>query len=256
VRSPPAVAALPRRDVAIITSCILGVTILACTYLVHLSRQMSSPPMAAMGMTMGASWSAVDVFFTFVMWAVMMVGMMSASAAPALLLFAEIQARHVRSGVPVAVLLFGLGYLTIWLVFSAAAALAQWGLHTTALLSPTMATSSARLAGAILIAAGVYQLTPVKRSCLRHCQSPLGFLLSHWRDGARGALHMGLRHGIYCLGCCWALMCILFAVGSMNLVWVAVLTAFILLEKTGRAGGATRFGGIVMVALGIFVAAR
>ncbi len=212
--------------------------------------------MAQMGMIMDAPWDASDVLFTTVMWAVMMVGMMSATAAPVLLLFAEMQSRRAQRGVPLAVLLFALGYITLWLGFSVCAALTQWALHEGALLSSTLAAASPRLGGAILIAAGAYQLTPAKGACLRHCQSPLGFLLANWREGARGALQMGLRHGSFCLGCCWALMCVLFAVGVMNLVWVGALTAFILLEQTGRIGArVARVGGLVMIASGILLGA-
>jgi predicted metal-binding membrane protein len=256
VRSRSLVAALPRRDRVVIAGCILLITALAWAYLVRLDHRMASSAEseAMMGMTMDAAWRASDVFFTFTMWAVMMVGMMSATAAPVLFLFADMQGRRAERGVSLGVLLFGLGYITLWLGFSAAAALAQWGLHEAALLSPTLAASSRWLGSGILIAAGAYQLTPVKSECLRHCQSPLGFLLSNWRDGARGALQMGLRHGLYCLGCCWALMCVLFVVGVMNLAWVAVLTVFILLEKTGRIGAhVARVGGVVMIASGILM---
>src|SRR5205085_4672476 len=124
-----------------------------------------------------------------------------------------------------------------------------------ALLSPTLTASSPALRAGILIAAGAYQLTPAKSACLRQCQSPLGFLLSHWRGGGAGAFRMGLRHGGYCLGCCWALMCVLFAVGVMNLAWVGALTAFILIEKTGPVGvGVVRTGGLVMIASGVLLA--
>jgi len=212
--------------------------------------------MLKMGMIIDAPWRASDVFFASMMWAVMMVGMMSVTAAPVLLLFAEMRSRRAERGVPLAVLLFGLGYITLWLGFGVCAALAQWALHEAALLSSNLAASNPRLGGAILIAAGAYQLTPAKGECLRHCQSPLGFLLTHWRDGARGAFQMGLRHGSFCLGCCWALMCVLFTVGVMNLTWVGALTAFILLEKTGRIGArVARVGGLVMIASGILFAA-
>ena len=208
--------------------------------------------MMEMGMRMDAPWGAADIFFTFTMWAVMMVGMMSVSAAPVLLLFAATHARRGDRGVGSAVPLFGLGYITVWVGFSACASLAQWALHQGALLSPAMAAASPRLAGVLLIAAGAYQLTPLKRACLRHCQTPLGFLMSHWRDGAGGAFQMGLRHGVYCLGCCWALMCVLFAVGVMNLAWVGVLSAFILVEKMGESGTRiARLGGVLLVGLGL-----
>jgi predicted metal-binding membrane protein len=212
--------------------------------------------MAAMGMTMDMPWSAADVFFTFAMWAVMMVGMMAPSASPMLMLFAAARAGRDKRGVSLATLVFGLGYIAVWTGFSVCAALAQSGLHHAAMLSAAMASSSGRLAGAILIAAGVYQLTPWKSRCLRHCRSPLGFLMSNWRDGTTGAFQMGFRHGAYCLGCCWALMCVLFAVGVMNLIWVATLTGFVLIEKIGPAGAVVaRVAGAAMVVVGIVVIA-
>jgi predicted metal-binding membrane protein len=155
------------------------------------------------------------------------------------------------------VLGFGAGYLLVWTLFSAGAALTQWGLHSLAMLSPAMTTSSARLGGAILIAAGVYQLTPFKRACLLHCRSPLGFLMGHWRDGTAGAIRMGIAHGTYCLGCCWALMCVLFVVGVMNLLWVAAISAFVLLEKVGPRGIlASRVAGVAAAAAGVLLLAR
>jgi predicted metal-binding membrane protein len=256
------VAALSRRDRVLILCCILLVCALSWTYLVHLADRMASSAgsadaMRKMGMVVDSPWRAADVFFTFTMWAVMMVGMMSPSAAPVLLLFAEMESRRAGRGVPLRVLLFGLGYITLWLGFSVGAAGAQWVLHETALLSPEMSASSAVIGGVILIGAGVYQLTPAKALCLTHCQSPLGFLMANWRDGAGGAIRMGLRHGTFCLGCCWALMCVLFAVGVMNLAWVGALTVFIVLEKTGRIGARlSRAAGLVMIVAGVFVATR
>lgn len=235
-------------------ACIAALTALAWAYLVHLGRQMSSSTeyaqaMAAMGMTMDQPWNAADISFTFAMWAVMMVGMMAGAAAPVLLLFAA--ARRGAHGGPVSVLMFGLGYATIWIGFSGAAAGVQWILHDAALLSPAMAASSPRIGGAILIAAGAYQVTQWKAACLTHCRSPLGFLMTHWRNGNTGAFRMGLRHGTYCLGCCWALMCVLFAVGVMNLLWVAALTVLVCLEKIGPAGMMTaRVAGVLLVSLG------
>jgi predicted metal-binding membrane protein len=137
------------------------------------------------------------------------------------------------------------------------AAVAQWGLHQAAMLSAAMATSSGRLSGAILIVAGAYQLTSWKSRCLTHCRSPLGFLMTNWRDGTIGAFRMGFRHGAYCLGCCWALMCVLFVVGVMNLIWVAALTGFVLIEKIGPAGAiVARVAGAAMVVIGIVAIAR
>ena len=258
-------AALSRRDRILISTCLVLICALAWAYLVHLDRQMSAEMAfhAAMGMSMmDIPWTMTDVFLTFAMWTVMMVGMMAGSAAPVLLLFAASRAKRLpavalaeagaESGVKSSVLMFGLGYLAVWTGFSACAALAQWALHQAAMLSPAMSASSPYLAGVILIVAGAYQLTPWKGACLTHCRSPLGFLMSHWRDGQLGAFQMGLRHGAYCLGCCWALMCVLFVTGVMNLVWVAMLTGLVLIEKVGRTGiMVARLAGAVMVVVGI-----
>lgn len=251
------------RQRVVIASCIAVVCVVAWWYLIRLRGQMSSVAgtgmsMMEMGMVTNAPWGVGDALFTFTMWTVMMIGMMTPSATPVLMVFAASHVRRAERGVPVAVPAFGLGYVAVWAGFSAVATLAQWALHQTALLSPAMATTSSYLGATILIAAGVYQLTPLKRACLTHCQTPMGFLMSHWRDGPAGAFRMGWQHGLYCVGCCWALMGVLFAVGVMNLVWVAVLTAFILVEKLGvggrhvsRIAGALLIcGGVAMVALG------
>jgi predicted metal-binding membrane protein len=249
--------AAPGRDRSIVWACIALITVLAWTYLLHLDREMSSSMahdrmMAEMGMTMDMPRTPADVFFTFAMWAVMMVGMMAGPATPMLLLFAGMQRTRASGRVPMALPSFGLGYLAVWTGFSACAAIAQEALRRAALLSPAMAASSPRVAGAILIAAGAYQLTPFKAACLTSCRSPLGFLMSSWRDGAPGAFRMGLSHGLHCLGCCWALMCVLFAVGVMNLLWVAGLTALVLLEKVGPLGVvAARVTGVIMIAVGV-----
>jgi len=250
-------SSLSRRERFLIPACIVVITLLAWIYLVHLSRQMSADMehdkmMAAMGMPMDMPFTAVDAFFTFTMWTVMMVGMMAPSASPMLLLFASARAKREESGVSLATLTFGLGYVAVWTAFSLAATLAQWGLHRAAMLSPEMASASGRLSGAILLVAGAYQLTSWKNKCLTHCRSPLGFLMTNWRDGIAGAFQMGVRHGVDCLGCCWALMCVLFVVGVMNLIWVAALTIFVLLEKVGPAGAMiARVAGAMMVVFGI-----
>lgn len=208
--------------------------------------------MAAMGMT--TSWNAADAFFTFAMWTVMMIGMMAVSAAPVILLFAAAEAKRHPTGAPLAVLAFGTGYLVIWAGFSAAATAAQWALHHASLLSPAMAASKSGLGGLILVAAGAYQLTPWKGACLAHCRGPLGFLMTHWRGGRFGALRMGVHHGVYCLGCCWALMAVLFAVGVMNLVWVAALTVLVLIEKIMPGGRfIARAAGCILIAFGIYL---
>ena len=250
----------PMRDRILILASIGAITVLAWIYLFHLAHQMSlavaqSNMMAAMGMTVDAPWAAADFFLTFAMWAVMMVGMMGPSAAPMILLAGAARARGGATGVSAAAGIFGLGYVAVWTVFSAAAAFAQWGLHKAALLSAGMAVSSRPVAAAVLIVAGLYQLTPWKNGCLIHCRSPLDFLMTHWREGAWGAFEMGATHGTYCLGCCWALMIVLFAVGVMNLAWVAGLAAFVLLEKIGPKGAlVARLSGVVLIGFGIATA--
>ena len=209
--------------------------------------------MAEMGMVMDMSWRSRDVVLAVVMWVVMMVGMMAPSAAPVFLLF--IGAQRARGAacrwhwLP-----FAFGYFVVWSVFSIVAALLQWAMHEQGLMSSAMVMAHAGIGGMVLIAAGIYQLTPAKSACLAHCQSPLGFLMGHWRDGAAGAVQMGLRHGAYCLGCCWALMCVLFVVGVMNLLWVAALSMFVLIEKAGRGGRwIARAGGAAMIVFGVLM---
>lgn len=248
---------MPPRDRILIVTCVVLVCALAWAYLFHLDRQMSAEmayhaAMEDMGMSMDASWTPTDVLLAFAMWAVMMIGMMTGSAAPALLLFNGARAQRGQAGARLDTALFASGYLLVWIGFSAIAVLAQWALREAALLSPMMAASSPLVGGAILVEAGLYQLTNWKRTCLTHCRSPLNFLMTHWRDGRRGALEMGLRHGTFCLGCCWMLMCVLFVVGVMNLVWVAALTTFVLLEKIGPRGIlVSRVAGAIILAAGL-----
>ena len=177
-------------------------------------------------------WDVVDLLLLFAMWAVMMVAMMVPTAASMILMYATINRRRQTQQepwVPTAVFLGG--YLLVWTGFSVLATLAQWGLHSAALLSPMMVSTSPTLGGVLLLTAGIFQWTPWKYTCLTHCRSPLGFLLTDWREGTWGALVMGVRHGSYCTGCCWFLMALLFVAGVMNLLWVATLTVSVLVEK-------------------------
>jgi predicted metal-binding membrane protein len=255
VRSSAIVAGFASRNRTVAAACIVLITALAWVYLFRIDSEMSpgAESMAKMGMAIDADWSARDFFLTFIMWSVMMVGMMTASAAPTLLLFSGMSSSRGDPRAGTMSVLFGAGHLSIWIAFSLLAAVMQDMLHRAASLSADMSVISSSIAGVILIGAGLYQLSPAKNACLKRCQSPLGFLLTNWRDGNRGALELGLRHGMYCLGCCWALMLVLFVVGVMNLVWVAALTAFILVEKFGRAGTwIARLGGLVMIGTGAY----
>jgi predicted metal-binding membrane protein len=148
--------------------------------------------------------------------------------------------------------IFIAGYIVVWSGFALGATLIQWGLHEATLLSPMMATSNAILGGAILVGAGAYQLSPLKLTCLNKCRTPLGFLMNEWREGPKGILSMGLIHGAYCIGCCWMLMALLFVLGVMNLLWIAALSAFVLLEKVIPGGRwLSRASGILLIAWGI-----
>ena len=185
------------------------------------------------------------------MWAVMMVAMMVPSAAPMTLVYAAVARKAAREDHPVApTFVFVAGYVAIWALFSVAAAAAQLGLARLALLSPAMASASPVLGGGLLIGAGVYELTPYKSVCLGHCRAPAQFISQKWRRGFAGAFRMGLGLGTYCLGCCWILMGLLFVGGVMNLLWIAAIAAFILLEKTlpfAETGGRVVGAGLIVV---------
>ena len=226
-------AKLLRKDKAIIAVGASAIALLGWAYLFYQGWAMQQMDLVAMAMPSTGAWGPVDLLLVFAMWAVMMVAVMVPSATPMLLVFATIsRSRCGQGGTLVPLWVFLAGYLVLWTAFSLAARLAQWGLHSLALISPMMIATSPLLGSMLLIAAGIYQWTPLKQACLRHCRSPLQFLLTCWRDGSVGAFLMGVRHGAYCLGCCWLLMAVLFAVGVMNLAWIAALSVFVLFEKT------------------------
>ena len=193
--------------------------------------------MAGIAMMTPAVWTPGYAVLMFFMWWVMMVAMMLPSAVPAILLFATVNRKQRDTGHPyVATSIFAFGYLAAWAGFSLVAVILQWGFQRTGILSPMLVATNAMFGGFLLLAAGVYQLTPIKHACLRHCRSPLAFLSTHWRRGARGALRMGLLHGAFCVGCCWFVMGLMFFGGVMNLYWIAGLALFVLFEKTVAAG--------------------
>jgi predicted metal-binding membrane protein len=171
-----------------------------------------------------------------IMWAVMMVAMMLPSAAPTILLFAALTRTRASASPLPPTAIFVAGYVLLWGVFSLVATAAHMALEHAALVSSAMRTTTSVLAGLLLVAAGVYQWTPLKHACLRNCRTPIHFVTRHWRAGPGGALRLGLFHGVYCVGCCWALMGLLFVGGVMNVAWVAALAVFVLLEKTTFLG--------------------
>jgi predicted metal-binding membrane protein len=221
-----------RRERLILGGCLAAMVVLAWLYLVRTKLAMPDMDMPGMVMLDLHEWGPTTVLLLFVMWTVMMVAMMVPSAAPMILAFLTVNQRRQAAARPlVPVTIFLLGYLAVWTAFSAVATLAEWGLHQAALLSTTMTATSTALNGGLLIAAGVFQWTPLKRACLKGCRSPLSFLMSEWREGTAGAFVMGLRHGTYCVGCCWVLMALLFVAGVMNLFWVAGIALFVMAEK-------------------------
>jgi len=252
--------AVLRRDRFVVVAALVAVIVVAWIWVVL----GAGTGMSAVAMTQMAGMPDMDMMMEravrtpayaaliFAMWWVMMVAMMLPSAAPMLLLFARAnRAQKARDRPYVATGIFAAGYLAAWGGFSALATGLQWGLEELDLLGPMMTTTSWWLGGAILIAAGAWQLTPIKGVCLRHCRSPLSFLAQQWRPGRLGAFHMGIEHGTFCLGCCWFLMGLLFFGGIMNLFWIAGLAGFVLLEKTVPMGHwIGRIAGIAAAAWG------
>ena len=198
------------------------------------------------------AWTPGYAVLMFFMWWIMMMAMMLPSATPMILLFAVINRKQRDKGAPyVPTGIFAAGYLLVWGAFSLVAVSTQWGLERSGLLSSAMANTSVLLGAGLLIAAGVYQLTPLKHACLRHCRSPFAFVTQHWRPGDLGALRMGIEHGAFCTGCCWFLMALLFYGGIMNLYWIIGLALYVLLEKTIPAGHwLGRIAGVLLIAWG------
>jgi predicted metal-binding membrane protein len=242
-----------QRDRIIVATGLVLITLLAWAYIVHMSQTMS--PSASMAMPMPGDLGAPELGYLVPMWIVMMVAMMVPSAAPTILLFSSVARRRKTKGVPTAsAAVFTAGYLLVWALYATIAAVVQWELHRLALLSPAMVSASPWLGGGLLVVAGLYQWLPVKGACLSHCHSPFGFFAAEWREGTSGALTMGFRHGSYCVGCCWALMALLFVAGVMNLLWVVTIAAFVLIEKVlpgGRLVG--RVAGGFLAGWGVWV---
>ncbi len=248
---------LPLKDRFTILSILALVTLLSWAYLVDMAIDMDK--MMAMGrMTRMVDWTFSYFMAMLLMWIVMMTGMMVPTAIPMVLVYAAVARKAAAQGTPVApTSAFVSGYVVMWGLFSVAATFLMWGLSSAALLSPMMVSTSPWLGAVLLIAAGLFQFTPWKNSCLNHCQTPAHHISRHWKPGTWGAFQMGIEHGLYCMGCCWILMGMLFFGGVMNLLWIAGITLFILLEKvlpfgnlTGRfAGGAMTLAGLTLLFL-------
>lgn len=275
-----ALETLLRRDRTIVAVSIATLTATAWIYVLWLAQTMDiggmSMPMAAgmdmdhMNMNMGNEvragplevfhglsprpWTSVEALLVFVMWVVMMVGMMLPSATPMILLYARVGRQSLKLGKPFASTgFFAGGYLLAWAGFSFVAAFGQW-LSEGTLLTPALASASGIFSGTLLVAAGLFQWTPLKHACLTQCQSPIVFLQAHggFRRDAGGAVVLGFRHGLYCVGCCWALMALLFVGGIMNVLWIAVIAVFVLVEKLVPLGRVlSRSAGAVLIAFGL-----
>ena len=230
----------------------------ACwAWIVVMARDMYGPMTGASAWMMTLRWDVRHVLLLWMMWAVMMAGMMLPTASPLLLLYG-LAARRRGLGVAASRQIYSLasGYIVVWALFSVVATAAQLILSTRLVISPMMTLTSPRVGASLLVVAGFYQLTPLKRVCLQKCQSPFGFLMHHWRAGVGGAFRMGIDHGAYCLGCCWALMLLLFVGGVMNLTVIAALTVFVAFEKLGPFGLHTaRVSGLLLVGLGVWILA-
>ena len=247
-----------RRDRLIVIGGLAGVVLLAAAYTVlGAGMNMSALTMTRMAVAMPgmmmqpASWTPGYALLVFLMWFVMMVAMMVPSAAPTVLLYAGLVRKRKAAHAPyVPASVFLAGYLVVWGLFSLIAGALQWALEQIGLVTGMMELASRPLAGAVLVVAGLYQLTPFKAACLRHCQHPLTFLIHHWKPGAGGAFRMGAENGVFCLGCCWFLMALLFVGGIMNLFWIAGLAIYVGIEKLAadRPWVTRGLGGLLIVA--------
>jgi predicted metal-binding membrane protein len=276
--SSAGIEGLVKRDRLIVTAALGLVTIIAWVYLFSIANSMAMPSsgmpeMAGMpdmpdmpGMAMAAAtpmlrvWTATDYLLMFVMWAVMMVGMMTPSAAPMILIYARVARHSEAQGKPLAATgWFVAGYLLSWTAFSVVATVLQGQLDRAAWLTPMMSASSNRIGGMVLIVAGLYQWTPFKDACLKQCRSPLAFIQYYggFKRNPAGSLKLGLRHGLYCIGCCWALMALLFAGGVMNITWIAAIGIFVLIEKLVPSGTLIpRIAGAALVVAGVVLFAK
>ena len=211
---------------------VLAISLVGWAFLAWIAVDMGHP-LAQLTMPDSSSWSLASVLAIWLMWALMMAAMMLPSALPMILTFVQL---GIRNGERARARSFVAAYLVVWFVFSAVATALQWALQAIDWVNPMIVSSSASLTGLLLLIAGVYQFSPLKKVCLSRCRTPLGFLLGEWRAGVNGAFVMGVRHGLFCVGCCWALMALLFVGGVMNLAWIAALSVVVAIEKLAPHG--------------------
>jgi predicted metal-binding membrane protein len=248
---------IARHDRAVLVVMLVAVPLACWSWIVPMARDMYGSMSGPSAWMMTDLWDGPHLLLLGAMWFVMMAGMMLPSAALTLLLYAG-AARHRSTNRHAAWWVYAMaaGYLLVWAGFSVGATLLQRMLSTLLLVSPMMKVTSPRLSGALLIGAGVYQLMPIKQTCLASCSAPLVFLTRRWRDGATGAFTLGIEHGLFCTGCCWALMLLLFAGGVMNLAVIGALTVFVLVERLVPLGQkSVQLTGALLIVLGLWVLA-
>ena len=244
------------RDRALVACGLIGLSLLAWAYTAYLATSPAHSFVAgSVAHPQMRAWSAGDLLFLFVMWTVMMVAMMVPSASQMILTLAKINRKQNAEREPFSpTAAFLLGYLFVWTGFSVLGTLAQWGLHHAALVSAAGVSTNAIFGGLVLVAAGLFQWSRLKYACLTHCRSPLAFFMTSWRQGKSGALVMGLEHGAFCVGCCWALMALMFVAGVMNLLWLAAIAGFVLVEKLTPSGPKIgRWAGVAFVGWGLYL---
>jgi predicted metal-binding membrane protein len=243
-----------RHDRWLVLFALLAISALALGYTAWLATGFD---MSGMMSPAFVRWSAGHFAFMLAMWVVMMIGMMTPSVAPMVLLYAGIARQSAARGTPFAPAgWFAAGYLLAWIAFAALATLTQWWLESLALITPMMAGTGSVVGGGVLILAGIYQWLPVKQACLVECSAPLAFVQRHggFAASARGSVRLGVLHGLYCIGCCWALMALLFVFGVMNLVWIAGLMVYVLLEKLlPNPRIVSRVAGVAAIAAGMWM---
>jgi predicted metal-binding membrane protein len=257
-QSPTLLETALQREHRLTLFVLVTIALASWTWIVVMARDMYGTMVGASAWMMSSVWDWPRLVLLWAMWAVMMTAMMLPTATPLILLYAAAARRNAESGSPARrVYALAAGYVLVWSLFSVLATALQRLLSSAMVLTPMMEPATPVTGGVVLAIAAVYQLTPLKRSCLRACRSPLGFMMQRWRGGVAGAFRLGLQHGTYCLGCCWALMLILFAGGVMNLAVIVALTAWVIVEKLAPFGERTAtVSGAVLLALAVWMILR
>ena len=258
-RQPPTLLeTVLERERVVTVSVLIVIPLASWIWIGLMARDMYGTMRGASAWMMSSVWDWPRILLLWVMWAVMMTAMMLPTATPLVLLYSAAARRHEDADGPARrIYALAAGYLLVWLLFSVLATALQRLLASALLLTPMMEPATPMAGAVVLAIAGLYQLTPLKRACLRACRSPLGFMVQRWRRGVAGAFRLGMDHGLYCLGCCWALMLLLFAGGIMNLAVIIALTLWVIVEKIAPLGERTPIvSGVVLLASAVWMSLR